>query len=241
MLPLILISALMMLASSAPLVYKASLTPVQGSKSSGSVSLSIFNSTYGSGYFFATNINQMTQAVILSEFDILNMVNTSTTVPRPLFYAFNATYGPISGSVKVSFAFNPSMNNASVFFSLNAADFVIVTTSHPFGELGCNLKLTSGGSPSPSSSLSPALDYAPTQSKAKFSGNKANCLCGKTKNPLTWFSYGASSDSSCLCENDNCDFGVYNSCGYGLSCERGCDKAVSTKCCKFQSNKNRYQ
>lgn len=211
------LSALLAAAFASPVVYKASFGHVpdghnNATWSSGTVSISLWNSSYGSGYFYATKINQMTQAFVIFQFQL----NSSSALPPPLLYAFNATYGPLSGSVKVSFAFNPSVNNVSTLLGLRTAYFVVTTASNPFGELGGHLKLVSGRPPSPSPF--PPGEYEPTQNHADF--NKANCVCGLTKNPLTWLSFGnpGIGGNDCLCLGDSCEDGVRNSCGFGLFC-----------------------
>ena len=119
-------------ASSASVVYKAACTGAQvvppiTTKASGSVSITIVNSSYATGYFYATNINQMTMAHLHA-----GAVGSNGPV---IAWAYNATYGPISGSIKASFAFNPSSNNISSLLSLGLVYFNIHTTAHPTGEL----------------------------------------------------------------------------------------------------------
>ena len=130
-----LVSALLFLmvsVSSASIVYKASCTgastvPPVSSKATGSVSITLVNSSYASGYFYATNINQMTMAH-------LHAGAVGKNGPA-IIWAFNATYGPISGSVKASFNFNPSVNNVSALLAAGLVYFNIHTTSNPAGEL----------------------------------------------------------------------------------------------------------
>jgi hypothetical protein len=130
-----LVSALMLLVasvSSASLVYKASCTganavPPVSTKATGSVSITLVNSSYASGYFYATNINLMTMAHLHS--------GTVGKNGPAIVWAFNATYGPISGSVKASFTFNPSVKNVSALLSSGLAYFNIHTTANPAGEL----------------------------------------------------------------------------------------------------------
>ena len=120
-------------ASSSPLTYKASLIPVQDNrtKATGLVSITIINSSAATGFFYATNIASITQAYLFS-IDF----TTKDTITVPLAYAFNATYGPVSGSIKVSFTFNPSVKNFSALIAKNSIGFVILTSARPNGELG---------------------------------------------------------------------------------------------------------
>ena len=171
---------LMLLASLAfsfPVTYKAQLFQlVNGTKATGLVSITITNSKSATGYFYATGINKMMQAFF---FNIDFVTNDTVTAPPPIWIAFNATYGPISGSVKVSFNFNPSStpsskNLGAAFPPLGASitsgsvGFVILTSTNPDGELGAWIN------PPPQSPSPPPLapgEYAPTSSNAK-------CGCG---------------------------------------------------------------
>ena len=115
-----------------PLVYKASLigasaVPPVSSKATGSVSITLVNRSYASGYYYATNVNQMTMAHLH-----LGAMGKNGPV---IAWAFNATYGPISGSVKALFSFNPSVNNVSGLLAAGLVYFNVHTTSHPAGEL----------------------------------------------------------------------------------------------------------
>ena len=130
----ILVSALIVLASasSTPLIYKATLTGAQtappvSTKATGLVSVSLINTTYATGYFFATSINQMSAAHLHSGAVGVN--------GPPIAWAFNATYGAITGSIKASFTFNPSLNNISALLAAGLVYFNIHTSAHPSGEL----------------------------------------------------------------------------------------------------------
>ena len=119
-------------ASSSPLTYKASLSgayvsPPVATKANGSVSITLVNKSYASGFFYATNINQMTMAH-------LHAGPVGKNGPATA-WAFNASYGPISGSIKASFTFNPSQNNVSALLATRQVYFNIHTTAHPAGEL----------------------------------------------------------------------------------------------------------
>jgi LysM repeat protein len=109
--------------------YTASLSPVVNvtTKATGLVSTIIVNSSYATGYFYATNINGMIQAHLHA-----GVAGKNGPV---LAWAFNATYGPISGSIKASFTFNPSVNNVSSLLAAGLVYFDIHTTVHPAGEL----------------------------------------------------------------------------------------------------------
>ena len=129
-----LVSALMLFASVsyATVVYKATcagsaVVPPVSSKATGSVSITLLNTSYASGYFYATNINQMTMAHLHA-----GAVGKNGPV---IAWAFNATYGPISGSVKASFTFNPSLNNVSALLAAGQVYFNIHTTAYPVGEI----------------------------------------------------------------------------------------------------------
>ena len=120
-------SALILIAFSLPaiaLTYKASVTgaavlPPVATMAKGSVSISLINTSYATGYFYATNIKQMTQAH-------LHAGAVGKNGPS-IAWAFNATYGPISGSVKASFTFNPSLNNVSSLLTAGLVYFNIHT------------------------------------------------------------------------------------------------------------------
>jgi hypothetical protein len=129
-----LLLSLASIASSAKPIYKAILASprisipfASGSTSSGSVSISIVNSNYATGYFFATNIKKMTQA---------HLHAGAVGVNGPaIAWAFNATYGPISGTIKASFTFNPSLNNISSLLNAGLVYFSVKTVARPAGEL----------------------------------------------------------------------------------------------------------
>ena len=159
MLLLALLISLASLASSAKPIYKAILVsphrisypvPTVSTTTSGSVSISIVNATYASGYFFATNIKQMTQAHLHS-----GAVGKNGPA---VAWAFNATYGPISGSIKAAFSFNPSLNNISSLLSAGLVYFNIKTIAYPTGELRGRL-VAPYSSPS-YTTLSTPLDYS---------------------------------------------------------------------------------
>jgi hypothetical protein len=148
-----LFSALMLIASSsaAVLTYKAACTgaavvPSITSKATGSVSITLINKTHARGYFFATNINQMTMAH-------LHVGAVGKNGP-PIAWAFDGTYGPISGSVKATFTFDPSVNNISSLLAAGQVYFNIHTTVYPAGELRCQI---SPSAPSPSFPPPPAI------------------------------------------------------------------------------------
>lgn len=119
-----------------PLVYKASLRGAQAARPSASnnmtglVSVTLHNTTYGSGYLFATNVVQMTQAFFW--FD-------QGGQKFPLVWVFNGTYGPVSGSIKVSFTFNPSVNKVSLLLASGLVYFDVNTAAHTTGGLGVQL------------------------------------------------------------------------------------------------------
>ena len=103
-----------------------SLAP-SSSQSTGHVSITIKNVSYASGYFYATNINQMKTA---------NLAAGAVGKNGPVIArAFDATYGPISGSIKASFTFDPSINNVTSLLADAAAYFSIQTVANPAGEL----------------------------------------------------------------------------------------------------------
>ena len=95
-------------------------------KDAGLVSVTLFNSTYSRGYF-AVSISQMTQAH-------LHASSVSINGP-PLAWAFNATYGPISGSIRAPFTFNPSLNNITSLLKAGLVYFNVHTLSYPAGEI----------------------------------------------------------------------------------------------------------
>ena len=133
----IMLASLMLLVSCAfasPLVYKASCTEVAGvtTKATGLASISLLNSTYATGFFYATGIIQMTAAH-------LHAGAVGRTGP-PIAWAFNATYGPVSGSVKASFSFNPSLNSISALLAAGLVYFNIHTITYPAGELRGQLR-----------------------------------------------------------------------------------------------------
>ena len=53
----------------------------------------------------------------------------------PIAWAFNAAYGPISGSIKATFTINPSLNNISSLLAAGNVYFNIHSLSYPDGEL----------------------------------------------------------------------------------------------------------
>lgn len=123
--------------SSVPVVYKAACTgasvvptPIT-SKATGLASVTVFNKTYATGYFYAANINQVTMAR-------LNVGPVGYNGP-PQAWGFNGTYGPISGSFKATFTFDPSVNKGyGMIYDLLAAGqiyFIIHTTAYPLGEI----------------------------------------------------------------------------------------------------------
>jgi hypothetical protein len=123
---------LMAAASSASIIYKAACTgastvPAVNTKATGSVSITLVNTSYAAGYFYATNIKQMTMAHI--------HVGALGKNGPSIAWAFNATYGPISGSVKASFTFNPSQNNISALLAAGLIYFNVHTKAYPAGEL----------------------------------------------------------------------------------------------------------
>ena len=129
-------------SASSPLKYKASLAgaqevPAVSTKATGLVSVTLFNASYATGYFYATNINQMTRA---------HLHAGAVGVNGPVIaWAFNATYGAISGSVKASFTFNPSLNNISSFLAAGQVYFNVHTAAYPAGELRGQLTLPTTG------------------------------------------------------------------------------------------------
>jgi hypothetical protein len=110
----------------------AAVVPPVSSKATGSVSLTLINQTYAFGYFYATNIKQMTMAHLHA--------GAARSNGPVIAWAFNGTYGPISGSIKATFTFNPSVNNIS---SLLAAWSTSISTRLPI------LLVSSGGSSFP--------------------------------------------------------------------------------------------
>ena len=119
-------------AYSTPLTYKASLSgahvhPPVATKSVGSVSITLVNQSYASGFFYATNIKQMTMAH-------LHAGPVGKNGPS-IAWAFNATYGPISGSIKASFTFNPFSHNITDLLAARLVYFNIHTAALPTGEL----------------------------------------------------------------------------------------------------------
>lgn len=115
-----------------PVTYKAACTgaavvsPVT-SKATGLASVTLRNSTYATGYFLVSGIQQMTMAQIHT-----GAVGQNGPV---VIWAFNGTYGLISGSVKATFTFNPTLNNVSSLLAAGLAYFNIDTTAYPAGEL----------------------------------------------------------------------------------------------------------
>ena len=136
-------SALILSASTcsaaASIVYKASCTAsVVDLKATGLVSITLINTSYATGYFYATNIKQMTAAH-------LHVGAVGQNGP-PIAWAFNATYGSISGSIKASFIFNPSLNNISSLLAAGNVYFNIHTVAYPAGELRGQFMLVSAPS-----------------------------------------------------------------------------------------------
>ena len=120
---------------SSPRLYKAALTGNANNvttSATGSISVTLVNSSYATAIFYAINIKQMTMAHL--------HMGTPATVPAGqngpiLVWAFNSTYGPISGSLRSSFMFNPSLNNVSSLLAAGQVYFNIHTTASPSGEL----------------------------------------------------------------------------------------------------------
>ena len=114
------------------LTYKANLTgansvPPIATTDTATVAFTLYNRTYARGYFFVNGINQMTMAHLHS-----GAVGKNGP---PIAWAFNGTYGPISGSFRAPFTFNPSLNNISSLLSAGLVYFNIHTTANPGGEL----------------------------------------------------------------------------------------------------------
>ena len=152
-------------ASSYNIIYKASCTGAVGvtTKATGLVSVSLLNSTFGTGFFYATGINQMTQAH-------LQAGAVGKTGP-PIAWAFNATYGPLSGTIKASFTFNPSVHNISFLLAAGLVYFNIHTTAYPSGELRGQLSPVKQGSsppPPPPASPSPPLPIRPLSNTTDY-------------------------------------------------------------------------
>ena len=108
-----LLSALMLSASasSSTLIYKASCTgsavsPPVATKATGLVSISIVNASFATGYFYSTNIKQMTQAH-------LHAGAVGKNGPS-IAWAFNATYGARSRHLSPS----TPLRTASLLFLL---------------------------------------------------------------------------------------------------------------------------
>ena len=163
-------------AASSTFTYKATCTgnntvPPVSSKATGSVSIRLINQSYASGFFYATNINQMTMAHLHA-----GAVGKNGPI---IGWAFNSTYGPISGSIKASFTFNPSLNNVSSLLAAGLVYFNIHTTAHPDGELRGQLKSTSsplGGILGDTSPL-PAGPYNQTCVECTMNWVTLTCSC----------------------------------------------------------------
>ena len=172
--------------SSASLIYKASISgaavvPPVSSKASGSVSISLLNSSYASGYFYATNINQMTMAH-------LHVGSLGSNGP-PVVWTFNATYGPISGSVKASFSFDPSVKNVSALLAAGLVYFNIHTAAHPSGEIRGQLI-----PPSKCSTTGPAVCEIVGGTGVHFT---LTCPSGLKISSVTSAFYGRSDSNTC--------------------------------------------
>ena len=76
-------------------------------KVSGMVSITLKNSTTATGYFFATNVVQMTSAFA---YIISPKTDLEPAKAVPIFYAYNATsaWNSATGSIKFVFSFDPS-------------------------------------------------------------------------------------------------------------------------------------
>ena len=105
----------------------SSAVPPVNSKATGYVSITIVNASYASGLFYATNVKQMTMAH-------LHNGAVGNNGP-PIAWAFNATYGPLSGSLKAFFRFDPSLSNFSALLAAGQVYFNIHTVAYPAGEL----------------------------------------------------------------------------------------------------------
>jgi hypothetical protein len=160
MTPLAIMSTLMVIASTslaASTSYKATcsgaaVVPSVTSKATGSISLTLINQTFASGYFYATNINQMTKAHLHA-----GTVGSNGPV---IAWAFNGTYGPISGSIKATFTFNPSVNNVSSLLATGLVYFNIHTIVYRAGELRGQLLPASGHASGPLLGVSSGLGSA---------------------------------------------------------------------------------
>lgn len=177
---------LMASASSAPLVFKAPLSgsaivPPVNTSATGLASITLTNSTYATGFFFATNIASMTMAH-------LHKGSAGTNGPV-IAWAFNGTYGPISGSIKASFTFNPSVNNISTLLAAGLVYFNVHTVAHPAGELRGQLQSPTSGNtsspPAPNSNTCPSLVGGPSKPPTGYkfyqqvtSNKKYSFACG---------------------------------------------------------------
>ena len=106
---------------------------MNNTQATGLASVTLVNSSYALGYFYATNIKQMTMAH-------LHVGAVGKNGP-PVAWALNASYGTISGSVRVSFSFNPSVNNISYLLASGLVYFNIHTTAHTGGEIRGQFKV----------------------------------------------------------------------------------------------------
>ena len=132
--PLLMIILVLMMfeSSSASITYLGTCTgdssvPPVSTKAAGSVSVTLVNTSFATGYFYATNIKQMTMAH-------LHAGAVGKNGP-PIVWAFNGTHGPVSGSIKATFTFNPSLNNVSALLAAGLIYFNIHTTAYPAGEI----------------------------------------------------------------------------------------------------------
>jgi hypothetical protein len=121
-------------ATAASLTYKATCTgassvPPVSTKAAGSVSVTLVNTSFATGYFYATNIKQMTMAHLHA-----GAVGKNGP-PIVWALALNGTYGPMSGSIKATFTFNPSLNNVSALLAAGLVYFNIHTIAYATGEL----------------------------------------------------------------------------------------------------------
>ena len=162
-----IVSIFLLAASAASAqVYKASLGGAQ-TKATGVASITLINATFATGYFYSTKIKQMTQAH-------LHTGAVGKNGPS-IAWAFNATYGPLSGSIKASFTFDPSVNNISSLLAAGLVYFNVHTVAYPTGELRGQFAPTSSSDSSPTPLPNNSYDNSPTSSKAEVTMNDIKC------------------------------------------------------------------
>lgn len=151
--------------TSGPIVYHArcngvSALPHVSTNATGSLSVTLIDHSYATATFYA---HQLTMAH-------LHAGATGKNGPV-IAWAFNATCRPLSGSIKATFTFDPSVNNISSLLAAGLVYFNVHTMAYPAGELRGQLirsGTTSPSSPTPHQAPDP---YASMPSELSATGS----------------------------------------------------------------------